>query len=69
MNDLDILACDIQNTFLTAKCQEEIWIIDGPEFSAEEEGTLMIVKMSLYGLKFSGASLRAKLAGVLHDPG
>ena len=29
----------------------------------------MIVKMVLYGLKLSGASFRAKLAGVLHDLG
>ena len=27
----------------------------------------MIVKMALYGLNSSGASFRAKLAGVLHD--
>ena len=40
----------------------------GPEFGAEE-GTLMIVKMALYGLKSSGAAFRAKLAGVLHDLG
>ena len=29
----------------------------------------MIVKMALYGLKSSGAAIRAKLAGVLHDLG
>ena len=30
MNDLDILACNIQNAYLTAKCQEKIWTIAGP---------------------------------------
>ena len=68
MNDLDILACDIQNAYLTALCREKIWTRAGPEFGSEE-GTIMIVKMALYGLKSSGAAFRAKLAGVLHDIG
>jgi hypothetical protein len=66
LNGLDILACDIQNAYLTAKCREKIWTVAGPEFGSEE-GSLMIVKMALYGLKSSGAAFRAKLAGVLHD--
>ena len=66
LNGLDLLACDIQNAYLTAKCREKIWNIAGPEFGSEE-GSLMIVKMALYGLKSSGAAFRAKLAGVLHD--
>ena len=66
LNGLYLLACDIQNEYLTAKCRENIWTIAGPEFGSEE-GSLMIVKMALYGLKSSGAAFRAKLAGVLHD--
>jgi hypothetical protein len=66
LNGLDLLACDIQNAYLTAKCREKIWTIAGPEFGSEE-GIMMIVKMALYGLKSSGAAFRAKLAGVLHD--
>ena len=50
LNELDILACDIQNAYLTALCRENIWTFAGPEFG-EEEGTLMLVKMALYGLK------------------
>ena len=68
MNDLDILAYDIQNAYLTALCREKIWTRAGPEFGSEE-GTIMIVKMALYGLKSSGAAFREKLAGVLHDIG
>ena len=49
-NGLDILACDINNTYLTAKCREKICAIAGPELGSEE-GSLMIVKMALYGLK------------------
>ena len=30
LNGLDLLACDIQNTYLTAKCREKIWTIAGP---------------------------------------
>ena len=66
LNGLDILACDIQNAYLTAKCRENIWTIAGPEFGSEE-GSLIIVKMALYGLKSSGAAFRANLAGVIHD--
>ena len=50
LNKLDIMACDIQNTYLTALCIENIWTFAEPEFG-EEEGTLMLEKMALYGLK------------------
>ena len=66
LNELDLLACDIQNAYLTAKCRENIWTIAGPEFGSEE-GSLMIVKMELYSLKSSDAAFRTKLAGVIHD--
>ena len=66
LNGLDILACDIQNAYLTARCGENIWTIVGPEFRSEE-GTMMIVKMALYGLNISGDVFRAKLVGVLKD--
>ena len=65
-NGLDILACDIQNEYLTEKCRKKIWTIAGPELGSEEV-SLMIVNMALYGLKSSGAAFRANLAGVLHD--
>ena len=68
LNGLDILACDIQNAYLTAKCRELIWTVAGPEFGSEQ-GSIMVVKMALYGLKSSGAAFRAKLAGLLNDIG
>ena len=34
LNDLDILACDIQNAYLTALCREKIWTRAGPEFGS-----------------------------------
>ena len=66
LNGLDLLACDIHNEYLTDKCREKIWTIACPEFGSED-GSLIIVKMELYGLKPSGPALRANLDGVLHD--
>ena len=50
LNEIDIIACDIYNTYLTAHYRENIWTFAGPE-SGKEEGALMLVKMALYGLK------------------
>jgi hypothetical protein len=68
LNDLNILACDIQNAYLTAPCREKICIIAGPEFGSEE-GKAMIVVRALYGLKSSGAAFRSFLAETLIDIG
>ena len=68
LNDLDISACDIQNAYLTADCRERIWFWAGPELGTEE-GSIMIVKKALYGLKSSGAAFRAHLAETLYDLG
>jgi hypothetical protein len=61
LNDLKIMACDIQNAYLTADCREKIWTRAGPEFGSEA-GTIFIVKKALYGLKSAGAAFRALLA-------
>ena len=66
LNELSVMACDIQNAYLTAECREKIWTHAGPEFSSEI-GSIMIVKKVLYGLKGSGAAFRAHLAEKLHD--
>jgi hypothetical protein len=66
LNELDVLVCDIEGAYLTAKCRERIYTKAGPEFGSEA-GSIMIVKMALYGLKSSGAAFRSKLAGVLND--
>ncbi len=68
LNQSDILVCDIEGAYLTAKCRERIYVKAGPEFGSEQD-SIMIVKMALYGLKSSGAALRSKLAGVLDDLG
>ena len=48
LNGLDILACNIQNKYLTVLCRENIWTFAGPEFG-EEEGTMMLVKCHYMG--------------------
>ena len=68
LNELNVMACDIQNAYLTAECREKIWTHAGPEFGSES-GSIMIVKKALYGLKGSGAAFRAHLAEKLHNIG
>ena len=68
LNGLQVMACDIQNAYLTANCREKIWTYAGPEFGLEC-GQPMIIKKALYGLKSSGAAFRAHLAETLHDIG
>jgi hypothetical protein len=68
LNQLEILACDIQNAYLTAECREKIYVMAGPEFGSEE-GKVMIVRKALYGLRTSGAAFRAHLAETLYDLG
>ena len=68
LNELSVMACDIQNAYLTAECREKIWTRAGPEFGSKS-GSIMIVKKALYGLKGSGAAFRAHLAEKLHDIG
>jgi hypothetical protein len=66
LNDLKLLACDIQNAYLTADCRERIDITAGPEFGSKA-GSLMVVKKALYGHKSSGAAFQAHLAETLYD--
>ena len=68
LNELSVMACDIQYAYLNAECREKIWTHAGPEFGSES-GSIMIVKKALYGLKGSGAAFRAHLAEKLHDIG
>ena len=68
LNGLQVMACDIQNAYLTANCCEKIWTCAGPEFGSEH-GQPMIIRKALYGLKSSGMAFRAHLAETLHDIG
>ena len=50
LNDLEVMASDVKNAFLTAPCDEKVWTILGPEFG-EDEGKKAIIVRALYGLK------------------
>ena len=56
LNKLDIMACDMQNAYLTALCREKIWTFAGPEFG-EEEVTLMISKNGIIWAKVIRSSI------------
>ena len=66
MNRLDVLACDIQNAYLTAHCHKKIWTAASSEFGSDM-GKIFIIKMDLYGLKSSGAAFRLLRAETLHE--
>ena len=61
LNDLDIMSCDIGNTYLNAPCREKIWFQAGLE-CGEHQGKVCVCVQALYGLKSSGASWRAMFA-------
>ena len=68
LNDLKVLACDIQNAYLTTKCRKRVWTRAGPEFGLDA-GKKMLIVRSLYGLKSSGVAFRLLLAETIHDLG
>ena len=69
LNDLQLLACNMQNPYVAADFREKICITAGSEFGSEEEGTTVVIRKALYGLKSSGAGFRAHLADTLYDLG
>ena len=66
LNDLDLQASDIENSYLTFPCRKKIWTRAGPEFRIDE-GKVFIVVRDLYSLKFSGVSFRAFFVDILDD--
>ena len=68
LNDLDVLACNIQNTYLTEDCRERVWVVAGPEFGSEA-GNNMLARKALYGSKSSGAAFRTFLAETMDTMG
>jgi len=54
-NGLDMMVGDIGNAFPTAPCAEKIWSKAGPEFGSKE-GSTVILKRALYGLKTASRS-------------
>jgi Reverse transcriptase (RNA-dependent DNA polymerase) len=68
LNDLDILSCDIGNSYLNAPCREKIWFQAGKE-CGEDAGKAMVLKRALYSLKSAGASWRAMFSNSIIELG
>lgn len=67
LNDLQVMACDIQGAYLTAPSREKVVVTAGPEFGPELHGKLLRVTRALYGLKSAGAAFRSFLADHLRS--
>ena len=68
LNGVDVMACDLENAYLNAKCAEKIWFEGGLE-CGEDQGKVLVVTRALYGLKSAGFSWRSALAQALRDLG
>ena len=68
LNDLEVVAADIQNAYLYAFTKEKVYTTAGPEFGQNAGRPVLIVR-ALYGLKSSGAAFRNHLAQILRDIG
>ena len=66
LNDIDILAADIQNAYLTAPTSEKLYIIAGAEFGSDAGRPAKIVR-ALYGLRSSGKMFREFFAKTLRE--
>jgi hypothetical protein len=54
LNDLDVMAADVQNAYLQAPSSEKHYIICGDEFGEEHRGKVAIIRRALYGGKSAG---------------
>jgi Reverse transcriptase (RNA-dependent DNA polymerase) len=69
LNDLNILACDIQNAYLNAGTKERNWFVAGLEFGPQHVGKPVLIVKALYGLRSSGAQWREHMATTLRTAG
>ena len=68
LNDLQVKASDVQNAFLMATCEEQIWTMLGPEFGAHA-GKKAFLVCTLYGLMSAGGSFSHHLADCMRTLG
>jgi Reverse transcriptase (RNA-dependent DNA polymerase) len=65
LNQLDVLAADVQNAYLNAPTKEKTYTIAGPEFGPENEGRPVQIVRALYGLRSSGARWRDHISDTI----
>ena len=51
LNDLDVLASDVQNVYLNAGTKEQNWFVAGLEFGLNNVGKPLQIVKALYGLR------------------
>ena len=68
-NGLSCCAADVGNAFLYGKTKEKVYIIAGPEFGPELQGSVLIIYKSLYGLRTSAARFHEHCAEKLRELG
>jgi Reverse transcriptase (RNA-dependent DNA polymerase) len=68
LNQLELWATDIGNSYLEAFTSEKVYIIAGPEFG-EREGHILIISRALYGLQSSGARWHDRFADCSQELG
>jgi hypothetical protein len=66
LNNLGILAADVQNAYLNTATKEKVWTRAGKEFGSNA-GRPVIIVCALYGLKSSGAQWRDHMAAILRE--
>ena len=61
LNDIDVLAADIQNAYLQAPSSQKHYIICGKEFGLENVDKVALIRRALYGGKSAGKDFRNHL--------
>jgi hypothetical protein len=69
LNDLEILAADVQNAYLNAPATEKVYTTAGEEVGADKKGRPVLIVRALSGLKSSGARWQDHMAARLRDGG
>jgi hypothetical protein len=69
LEDLDVLAADVQNAYLNTPTKEKVYTITGLEFGTHNVGQPVLIVQALYGLKSSGAHWRDHMAASLQLAG
>ena len=64
LNNLDVLAGDIQNAFLSASTKERIFFYAGDEWGNDRDRVVVVIR-ALYGLKSSALQFHNHLANTL----
>jgi hypothetical protein len=65
LNNLNVLAADVQNAYLNTPTKEKCNTIAGPEFGPKIEVRPVLISRALYGLMSSGARWRDHLADTI----